>query len=91
MLFGVNLFFKLIVARQVKMGTNLPVLQKSLLGWIVVGEYTPSSQSCLMSVDQSNEVDELTSHVQKFWDCEEISRPTERTCTFAILRFGFQD
>jgi len=61
------------------MGTNLPVLQKSLLGWIVVGEYTPSSQSCLMSVDQSIEVDELASVVQKIWECEEISRPKEAT------------
>lgn len=38
MLIGVKLFFKLILAGQIQMGANKPVLQKSLLGWIVVGE-----------------------------------------------------
>ncbi|XP_030381837.1 uncharacterized protein LOC115629498 [Scaptodrosophila lebanonensis] len=82
MLLGVNLFFKLIVAGQIKMGINKPLLQKSLLGWIVVGECITSERNALIvsRVPSSDQEDTRKLHklVQRFWQCEEISQPENR-------------
>jgi len=45
---GVSLFFKLMVSCQIKLGSKRPILQKSLLGWIVVGECTLQNKISLI-------------------------------------------
>lgn len=81
MLIGVNLFFKLIIAGQIKMGANKPVLQKSLLGWIVVGECGPNENATLICNAlkiNKQEVDKLHSLVEKFWQTEDVPKPLNK-------------
>lgn len=59
MLIGVKLFFKLILAGQIKMGANKPMLQKSLLGWIVVGECGPNENATLICNASKNNKQEV--------------------------------
>ncbi|KAL7724525.1 hypothetical protein ACLKA6_017506 [Drosophila palustris] len=81
MLLGISLFFKLIVAGQIKLGPNMPTLQKSLLGWVVVGEFTPRNSVSLLAKEKEQNVlnsNELQELVQRFWRCEEIPQPIDK-------------
>ncbi|XP_075167714.1 uncharacterized protein LOC142239839 [Haematobia irritans] len=59
MLLGAESFFSLLSVGQIRLGENLPTLQKTLLGWIVSGKYTsnhlnrPSKTSYVVSEDIS--------------------------------------
>lgn len=81
MIIGVKLFFKLILAGQIQMGANKPVLQKSLLGWIVVGECGLNENAtliCNASKHNKQEVDKLHSLVEKFWETEDVPKPLNK-------------
>lgn len=74
-LLGVGVFFKLLSVGQIKLAENLPMLQKSLLGWIVVGECNMSSELSTLLVSDKFQDDnvELRQLVERFWKCEELS------------------
>ncbi|KAM8703294.1 hypothetical protein ACLKA7_007989 [Drosophila subpalustris] len=80
MLLGVAMFFKVMIVGQIQLGPNWPTLQKSLLGWVVVGDFTPSTsvsllvQECNPRNDTSVKLEKI---IQEFWKCEEIPAPIE--------------
>lgn len=70
MLIGAATFYDLLCIGQIKLGYNLPTLQKTRLGWIVSGEIALSknpinTQSFLTNID-------LNKQLEKFWSSEEI-------------------
>ncbi|XP_069964794.1 uncharacterized protein [Bactrocera oleae] len=70
MLLGTETFFSLL---SINLGSNLPILQKTLLGWIVSGRYTTGSNnisnpSCLFLAKES-----VDAKLKKLWKLEEIT------------------
>lgn len=75
-LVGCDKFWDLINTGQIKLGCNLPIIQKTQLGWIISGiipENKSNSQiTCSLSITQS-----LENSLTKFWELEErnIQKP----------------
>ncbi|XP_011194623.2 uncharacterized protein LOC105219961 [Zeugodacus cucurbitae] len=73
MLLGTETFFSLLSVGQIQLGSNLPMLQKTLLGWIVSGRYKTGSNniskpSCLFLANES-----LDAKLEKLWKLEEVT------------------
>ncbi|XP_049316915.1 uncharacterized protein LOC125779686 [Bactrocera dorsalis] len=73
MLLGTETFFSLLSVDQIHLGSNLPILQKTLLGWIVSGRYNTGSNniskpSCLFLANES-----LDAKLEKLWKLEEVT------------------
>jgi len=71
LLIGAEKFWDLICAGQIKLGKNKPILQKSTLGWIIVGiiagrEKKGMHSSCHLSIGE-----DLTNAINKFWQIED--------------------
>ncbi|XP_037929736.1 uncharacterized protein LOC119664296, partial [Teleopsis dalmanni] len=72
LLLGAESFFDILSVGQIKLGENLPVLQKTLLGWIVSGKYkgqpfaSPAAK-CLLSVE-----DTISDQLEMMWKIEEV-------------------
>lgn len=71
-LLGADIFFKLICTGQIRLGPNQPILQKSLLGWIISGPVTSKdsfySGAMLSNLAVNKEVQGL---LERFWKIEE--------------------
>lgn len=74
MLIGAEIFYSLLCGGQIKLAKNQPILQKTLLGWIIAGTITTSTStkqelmpSCYLSTQ------ELENKVEKFWQLEDTS------------------
>uniref|UniRef100_A0A1I8PRY2 CCHC-type domain-containing protein n=1 Tax=Stomoxys calcitrans TaxID=35570 RepID=A0A1I8PRY2_STOCA len=70
MLLGAESFFSLLSVGQIRLGENLPTLQKTLLGWVVSGKYlsnnlTPLRKSTYSIVE--NVFQELNKNVEMLW------------------------
>lgn len=78
LLLGANNFWELIMIGQIKLGKNLPTLQKTQFGWIVSGSVLPpqtkqthnSTVSCYLSTLDSQSSD---LNLSKFWEMEETN------------------
>ncbi|XP_017479460.1 PREDICTED: uncharacterized protein LOC108369006 [Rhagoletis zephyria] len=72
LLLGTETFFSLLAVGQIKLGTNLPILQKTLLGWVVSGRYQSSNKlpqcSYLFTANDS-----LDAKLEKLWKIEEVA------------------
>jgi len=76
MLLGCEIFFELLCIGQIKLGKNLPIVQKTLLGWVItghipcgggkIGKSDFSLVNCLFSQDTLNK------DLERFWLLEEI-------------------
>ncbi|XP_018373378.1 PREDICTED: uncharacterized protein LOC108767813 [Trachymyrmex cornetzi] len=70
-LIGAERFWELVCVGQIRLGRNKPILQKSLLGWLVSGSINiveskkHSQTSCNLST-----LEELCQTVQRFWEVE---------------------
>ena len=71
-LIGTSLFYKLLSMGQIKIADHLPILQKTLFGWVVAGGISAPSKSCVLltSVNESAE-QQLTPIIKSFWELEE--------------------
>ncbi|XP_017487265.1 PREDICTED: uncharacterized protein LOC108375630 [Rhagoletis zephyria] len=72
LLLGTETFFSLLAVGQIKLGTNLPILQKTLLGWVVSGRYQSNNKlsqcSYLFTANDS-----LDAKLEKLWKIEEVA------------------
>ncbi|XP_050338216.1 uncharacterized protein LOC126764587 [Bactrocera neohumeralis] len=71
LLLGTEAFFEALAIGQIKLGQNLPKLQKTLFGWVVSGRYqskhyTPS-RSCLLFREDS-----IDANMQRLWELETV-------------------
>ena len=79
LLLGADSFFEILSVGQIKLGNNLPVLQKTLFGWVVSGRCAvgPSKyhHSFMTFSDQS-----INANLEKLWNLEEVeSKPIRYT------------
>lgn len=86
LLIGAEGFWELICVGQIKLGKRKPVLQKSLLGWLISGPTCGSKTkeisqtSCNLSI-----MEELNKTIHKFWEVEGYQEthkldPEEKYC-----------
>ncbi|XP_017470097.1 PREDICTED: uncharacterized protein LOC108361846 isoform X2 [Rhagoletis zephyria] len=72
LLLGTESFFSLLSVGQIKLGDSLPILQITLLGWVVSGRYRASSNTlntkCLLACEES-----IDSRLEKLWQIEEVT------------------
>ncbi|XP_037930221.1 uncharacterized protein LOC119664950 [Teleopsis dalmanni] len=64
-------FFELILDGKISLGTSLPCLLNTELGWIIGGQYknTPTDRALTCNYIQSSNIDSM---LQKFWKIEEL-------------------
>lgn len=74
MLIGAELFFDMLAVGQIRLGINLPILQKTLLGWIISGGTQSRLQSLTATCLPADEIhlEKLNEQVKKFWSLEEF-------------------
>lgn len=78
-LLGSNIFWNLLCVGQIHLGNNKPILQKTLLGWIVAGNMntyvnTFQSVNCLSTKGSKITTEGLSDNaLVKFWHLEECS------------------
>lgn len=79
-LIGASHFYNLLCLGQIQLGKDKPILQKTLLGWVISGPFQPKqklhnsarSYLAINSSDYSTSSDSLENAVQKFWKIEEV-------------------
>nr|CAI5835987.1 unnamed protein product [Callosobruchus analis] len=78
MLIGVEIFYELLCIGQIRLGRGMPVLQKTVLGWLVSGPISSCHSGskelksiCGLSVDNN-----VQQQLAAFWEMEEM--PTEK-------------
>lgn len=86
LLIGAELFLTILLKGQVSLGSSLPVLQETRLGWIIAGRLPPSKttdcniSTSLCVIDDTN----VQNQLQRFWELEEINTiprsKEERAC-----------
>ncbi|KAH8344540.1 hypothetical protein KR059_000207, partial [Drosophila kikkawai] len=83
LLIGAESFFELLSVGQIKLGSDHPSLQKTLLGWIVSGKYTQrlASQAQVGSVTVSENISSLDSLVERFWELEQVPERSKAVYT----------
>ncbi|XP_049882518.1 uncharacterized protein LOC126378330 [Pectinophora gossypiella] len=73
LLLGADIFWDVLGSARIKLGKNKPILQETLLGWIVAGSMagkhcdTPQPQRTLFSKD-------IHQQLSKFWELEEVPK-----------------
>ncbi|KAH8338912.1 hypothetical protein KR067_009337, partial [Drosophila pandora] len=76
LLIGASLFFNLLSVGQIQLGPNHPILQKTLLGWIVSGKYLANSSTPPQPVSSLNCQEEILESIDKnlnkFWSLKEV-------------------
>lgn len=76
MLIGADLYFELLEPGIIRLGSNLPILQNSKLGWVLGGSVKFEQESAMsnLSVALFSRVDpDINNLIPKFWQLEEIS------------------
>lgn len=71
LLIGAEKFWDMIWVDQIKLDDGKPVLQKTLLGWIVAGKATSTRNNMCVSYN-FNCIQELDETLRKFWQIENI-------------------
>lgn len=79
MLIGAELYSELMSIGQIRMGENLPTLQNTLFGWIVMGKSAVTSdESAFCGVTLiGDDFSVLNRTLEKFWKMEEVEEPAE--------------
>ncbi|XP_037931721.1 uncharacterized protein LOC119666512 [Teleopsis dalmanni] len=82
LLLGAEFSHELLSIGQIKIGNNLPILQNTLLGWIVIGKITDNNlgvqmQTCGICSDDEEQIEKV---IEKFWQLDEAS-PTNKNVT----------
>lgn len=73
MLIGASVFYELLCVGQIKLGKDLPLLQKTLLGWVVAGNLPMSQLNSASLVSKCLFTDsELNKQIEQFWLTEEV-------------------
>jgi len=92
LLIGAEEFFNLICVGQIKISPNLPVMQKTVLGWIVTGKIKNSASSIFNVMIPSMIADErvVDTYVRKFWELEDLT-PSIKTKQFTLEQQQCED
>ncbi|KAH8347657.1 hypothetical protein KR059_002473, partial [Drosophila kikkawai] len=83
LLIGASIFFDLLCIGQIRLGINLPTLQKTRLGWIVSGGLSVGSsiRSSLVSLSQEpsthSESESISEILKRFWEIDNCADSTK--------------
>ncbi|XP_052850685.1 uncharacterized protein LOC128261177 [Drosophila gunungcola] len=76
MLIGAETFFELLSIGQIKQGPEFPILQKTVLGWIVSGrcasENNKNAEKMVHLSCQEEALESIDTTLQKFWSVEDL-------------------
>ncbi|XP_054725518.1 uncharacterized protein LOC129235611 [Anastrepha obliqua] len=83
LLIGAGLFFDLLCVGQIRLGSGLPILQKTRLGWVLSGggQQTPNLSSFVVRQKSSSGLipsTRLDYLVRRFWEIEHIFEPISK-------------
>lgn len=83
MLMGCEVFFELITMGQFKLGKGFPILQKTLLGWIISGPLPCGKAKGKLGITLTSSYhtqiqNTLQQSLERFWSVEEIENPLPR-------------
>ncbi|XP_017484862.1 PREDICTED: uncharacterized protein LOC108373479 [Rhagoletis zephyria] len=96
LLLGTEAFFDALSVGQIRLGSNLPTLQKTLFGWVVSGRYQRQRQAVSASYLLSNE-SSIDENLQLLWELEAVDttvkpiQPGHRICENYFLATTHQD
>lgn len=71
-LIGAEIYHELLAVGQIKLNDNLPILQNSVLGWIVCGRLKSSFQDSNECCHFLSEPNDLKDEIERFWTIENI-------------------
>nr|XP_044250696.1 uncharacterized protein LOC123003146 [Drosophila takahashii] len=75
LLLGAEVFFHSLAVGQIKLAPHLPILQKTLFGWVIAGRCQQQQKQvsdCFMSSTVS-----IENHLQKLWELESVAASPE--------------
>ncbi|XP_065079710.1 uncharacterized protein LOC135702582 [Ochlerotatus camptorhynchus] len=72
LIIGIKNFFSILENEQLTLGSGLPVLRKTVFGYVVAGEAMEKSASTV--VCNVSSIDNLESIVRKFWEVESFEK-----------------
>ncbi|KAG7304901.1 hypothetical protein JYU34_010297 [Plutella xylostella] len=72
MLLGAEVFYDILLPKQIKLGFDKPILQSSQLGFIVAGPLNMHNNSQKTKVHHCNFTKEISEKLTKFWELEEV-------------------
>lgn len=72
LIIGVKNFFSILENEQLTLGKGLPVLRKTVFGYVVAGEASHQSNSTV--VCNATSIDNLESVIRKFWEVESFEQ-----------------
>ncbi|XP_053964178.1 uncharacterized protein LOC128867103 [Anastrepha ludens] len=80
LLIGAGLFFELLCVGQIQLAPGFPVLQKTLLGWVISGggQQTSKLSSFVANQRSSRDIDSdtrLDDLVRRFWEVDHVFEP----------------
>lgn len=71
MLLGTDVFYNSLSVGQIKMGDNLPSLQKTVFGWVAVGKYIENQTSKVKSTFALfNTKQTIDRHLERLWELD---------------------
>lgn len=91
-LLGGGIFYELLLHGQIRMAKNMPLLQKTRLGWIITGSLYQEQNNKNSSQSYSNQsicnlsrIDNINQQIEQFWKIEELEikplfKKEEREC-----------
>ncbi|KAJ8947301.1 hypothetical protein NQ317_003027, partial [Molorchus minor] len=71
LLIGAELFWRLIRVGQITLGKHKPILQNTVLGWVVSGELLQSKINCFSVKCNLISTSDIDNNLNKFWEIEE--------------------
>nr|CAH7728997.1 unnamed protein product [Callosobruchus chinensis] len=71
LLIGATVFFDLLGTERIKFGAGQPILQQSVLGWVIAGPLSIQSASSHVSCNLATTT-RLETQLEKFWAIEEV-------------------
>ncbi|XP_017494101.1 PREDICTED: uncharacterized protein LOC108382220, partial [Rhagoletis zephyria] len=76
LLLGTETFFDLLSVGQIKLGANIPTLQKTLLGWVVSGRYQNHQaalrNACMLLYNVS-----IDTNLKRLWTIDAVDTPSD--------------
>ncbi|KAJ8980871.1 hypothetical protein NQ317_001335, partial [Molorchus minor] len=78
-LLGADVFYEILCGEQIKLGKNLPGLQKTRLGWVVSGSVVSNRSPSVTRCNFSSNCD-VQQQLEKFWAIEE---PPSLECSWS--------
>ncbi|XP_062538949.1 uncharacterized protein LOC134207246 [Armigeres subalbatus] len=79
MILGIEVYYELVEEGLIRLGSNLPVLQKTVLGWVVSGK-AGSTQSAQISFVHVCNISSLENQLARFWELESC----QSSSTFSV-------